>query len=155
VVQLTICQRKKAAVVATTLMLTLSGCGGTYESTVSGTVSFDGKKLTVGTVSFHPVAGGPASYAQVNSDGTYVVQTGRELGLKAGDYVVTVEANERPTKLRSDDGGPPAVGKRITPPWYSAKQTSGLRYTVEGGRNSINLELTSQAPSGWSPGRTS
>ena len=76
----------------------------------------------------------------------YAVQTGREQGLKSGEYLVTVEANERPTELRSQDGGPPAVGKRITPPWYSVKQTSGLRYTVEGGRNTINLELTSPVP---------
>jgi hypothetical protein len=147
--------RNVAVVVSAFLAIALGGCGGTYESTVSGTVSLDGKKLTVGTVSFHPIAGGPASYAQVNSDGAYAVQTGREQGLKSGDYFVTVEANERPAEMRSQDGGPPAVGKRITPHWYSAKQTSGLRYTVKGGRNTINLELTSQAPSGWSPRRTS
>lgn len=134
------------AFVSTVLLLTLNGCGGSYDSTVSGTVSLDGKNLTIGTVSFHPLAGGPASYAQVNSDGTYAVQTGREKGLRSGEYIVTVEANERPAEMRSPDGGPPAVGKRITPPWYGAKQTSGLRYTVEGGRNTINIELISQAP---------
>jgi hypothetical protein len=148
-------QQRIAAVASVLWTLALAGCGGIYDATVSGTVSLDGKKLTVGTVSFHPVAGGPASYAQVSSDGTYAVQTGREQGLKSGDYVVTVEANERPTELRSQDGGPPAIGKRITPSWYGAKQTSGLRYTVEGGRNTINLELTSQGPDGLSSGRTS
>lgn len=155
VVQLPICPRRTAVFFWAAWMLTTCGCGGVYDSTVAGSVTLDGKKLSVGTISFHPLAGGPASYAQVNSDGTYAMQTGREQGLKAGEYIVTVEANERPATLRSPDGGPPAVGKRITPPWYGTKQTSGLRYTIEEGRNTINLELTSQAPSGWSPSRTS
>jgi len=154
-VKLCVCQRKVSAVVLALFLMAIIGCGGTYHSTVSGEVSLDGAKLTLGTVAFHPVGGGPASYAAITGAGTYAMQTGREQGLKTGEYVVTVVANERPTELRSKDGGPPAPGKRLTPPWYGAKLTSGLRYTIERGRNTINLELTSQAPPGWKPGRKS
>lgn len=140
---------------APALVLALSaiaGCDRTYESSVSGMVFLDGTKLTLGTVAFHPVAGGPASYAQVGTDGSYSIQTGREQGLKSGDYVVTIEANERPTALRGQDGGPPAVGKLITPRRYGAIQTSGLRFTVVYGRNMINLNLSSQAMSNGNAG---
>lgn len=128
------------------IVLSLVGCGGTYSSTVSGLVSLDGANLTVGTVTYHPVTGGAASYAQIHGDGSYEIRTGRDAGLKPGEYDVTVLALEPPADLHPQGGGPPAPGKPITPSRYGAKQTSGLRVTVEPRDNTINLELTSQPP---------
>jgi hypothetical protein len=131
----------------------MSGCGGVYDSTVSGTVTLDGNVVPRGTVTYHPATGGAPAYSPIQEDGAYSVRTGRESGLPAGEYQVTVTANEAPAQLVSKDGGPMPPGKSITPLWYRSKESSGLKYTVESGDNEINLELTSQPPAGWNPGR--
>jgi hypothetical protein len=128
--------------------LSNAGCGGAYDSTARGIVALDGKTVPRGTVSFHPVSGGPAAYATIGEDGSYSIRTGREEGLPAGDYEVSVTANEPPTTSQSAKGGPPPPGKSITPAWYRMKETSGLRFSVKPGKNEINLELTSQPPVG-------
>ena len=114
-------------------------------------VTLDGKAVPRGMVSFHPVSGGPATYAVIGEDGSYAIHTGREAGLPAGEYQVSVTAYEAPTISQTDKGGPPPPGKSITPAWYRAKETSGLRYTVQRGKNEINLELTSKPPAGLNP----
>jgi len=99
-------------------------------------------------VSFHPVSGGPAAYAMIGDDGSYSIKTGREDGLPAGEYEVSVTANEAAAVAQTEKGGPPPPGKSITPAWYRMKETSGLKYTVHPGNNEINLELTSKPPAG-------
>jgi hypothetical protein len=131
----------------------LAGCGGVYDATVSGTVTLDGSAVPRGTVSFHPTSAGPAAYARIEDDGSYSVRTGREEGLPPGEYLVTVISSEPPTVSQTAVGGPPPAGKPITPLWYRTTDTSGLRFTVEPGHNEINLELTTQPPAGWNPGR--
>lgn len=137
-----------AAVVA---LAGTAGCGGPYDAAVSGIVTLDGKAVPRGTVSYQPVAGGPAAYAAIGDGGLYEVRTGREEGLPSGEYDVTVTANEPATERQTAKGGPPPPGKPITPPWYRSKETSGLRFNVTPGSNEINLELTSQPPAGWNP----
>jgi hypothetical protein len=132
--------------IATLILVSTVGCGGVYDSSVSGVVTLDGKPLPRGTVAFNPESGPPA-YGQINSTGEYTVMTGREEGLPAGSYVVTVVSNEAPTEL-GKDGAPPPAGKPITPPWYRSKQTSGLNYSIEAGSNEINIELSSNPPAG-------
>ena len=133
-------------------LATLAGCGGAYDATAHGIVTLDGKAVPRGMVSFHLVSGGPAAYATIGDDGRYVIRTGREEGLPAGEYQVSVTANEAPAKAQSDKGGPPAPGKAITPEWYRMKETSGLKFTVKPGKNEINLELTNKPPAGWKSG---
>lgn len=134
-------------------LVSLAGCGGPFDASVAGIVTLDGEPLHRGTVAFNPVGGGPGGYAMIDSDGKYTIRTGRELGLPAADYTVTVVASEPPTERRSASGGPPPPGKPITPPWYRTKQTSGLQFTVEKGHNEINIELTSEPPANWRPQR--
>jgi hypothetical protein len=129
----------------------LAGCGGAYDASLTGRVTLDGNVLPRGTVAFHPVVGGPAAYSTIEEDGSYRVRTGREDGLPAGEYDVTVTAHEPSTITQTATGGPPPPGKAITPAWYRAKDTSGLRLTVTPGRNKIDLELSSQPPPGWNP----
>jgi len=150
--QQTVCQHS-SWIAAALLAIGIAGCGGTYDSSVSGTVTLDGNPVPRGTVAFIPVASGPPAFGGIESDGSYSVRTGREDGLPTGEYQVTVIANEPPAVQQSASGGPPPPGKPITPVWYRAKDTSGLKYTVESGDNEINLELTSQPPAGWNPGR--
>ena len=136
------------------LVVVTAGCGGAYDSTARGIVSLDGKSLPRGAVTFHPVSGGPAAYGMIGEDGRYSIQTGRGEGLPAGDYQVSVSANEPSAAAQASNGGPPPPGKAITPAWYRMKETSGLKFTVKRGKNEINLELTSKPPAGLKPQRT-
>ncbi len=138
---------------AAVLLLAFTGCGGSFDSTAHGLVTLDGKAISRGMVSFHPLAGGPAVYGPINSDGSYFVHTGREDGLPSGEYAVSITSHEAPTAAESSKGGPPPPGKSITPAWYRMKETSGLKYTVKPGKNEINLDLKSQPPAGWKPGK--
>jgi hypothetical protein len=145
--------RLRICACATTLvvLVTISGCGGVYDSTVSGTVTLDGNPVPCGTVTFYPQVSGPAAYARILENGSYSVHTGREEGLPAGEYAVTVSANEPSTIKQTASGGPPPPGKPITPMWYRSKESSGLKFNIAAGSNEINLELTSQPPAGGTP----
>ncbi len=151
---MTVCSLRIGAIAMTlAVLVSISGCGGVYDSTVTGAVTLDGTAVPRGTVTYHPTAGGPAAYAPIEEDGSYTIHTGREEGLPSGEYQVTVAANEPPMVQQTAAGGPPPPGKPITPLWYRAKDTSGLRFTIERGDNEINLELKKQPPAGWNPGR--
>jgi hypothetical protein len=128
--------------------LFLSGCGGAFDSMVAGTVTLDGKIVPRGLVAFHPVAAGPAAYAQIDESGKYNVRTGRDAGLPPGEYQVTVTASEPPAVEKTANGFPPPPGKAITPARYGMKETSALKFSVEPGKNEINLELSSQPAGG-------
>jgi hypothetical protein len=132
-------------------ILCLAGCGGPYDSKVSGKVTIDGILVPNGTVAFSPVSGGPAAYGKIEPTGDYVIQTGREQGLPAGEYQVAVTANEPAKMNKTENGGPPPPGKALTPAWYRSKTSSGLKFTVNRGSNIIDLELKSQPPAGWKP----
>jgi hypothetical protein len=126
----------------------IAGCGGRYDATVTGTVKLDGVAVPRGTVALNPVQGGPAAYARIDENGRYTVRTGRETGLPTGDYQVTITANEPATAEQTAGGGPPPLGKPITPIWYRSKETSDQRFTLKSGHNKIDLELSSSPPAG-------
>ena len=127
------------------------GCGGAYDATVSGVATLDGSPLPSGSIAFIPNQPGPSSYAAVMHDGTYTVNTGREVGLPAGSYTVTLMAREKSIEDQSGRGLPPTPGKQISPPWYASKNSSPLKFDVAVGSNEINLELTSEPPANWKP----
>lgn len=127
----------------------LIGCGGSSEATVQGIVTLDGSPIPTGSISFNPSVSGVPAYAMVTESGGYEVFTGREPGLKAGEYTVTVVARKQPPVRETATGGPAPPGEAITPRWYASPATSGLTFNVEPGSNEINLELTSTPPAGW------
>ncbi|BBO35826.1 carboxypeptidase-like regulatory domain-containing protein [Lacipirellula parvula] len=128
----------------------LVGCGGTSnQATVEGIVTLEGAPVPSGSISFVPTSGGTQSYAMSDAAGNYEVYTGREAGLKPGEYSVTIVARERPAVNQTELGGPAPAGAAITPAWYASPETSGLKFTVAPGANEINLELSKQAPAGW------
>jgi hypothetical protein len=131
-------------------MLAAVGCGGPYDSAVTGVVTLDNEPLPTGVVSFSPQGQGAMANGQIRSDGTYQLWTGREEGLASGEYVVTVIATDS-TGDRGKDGGPPPMGKLISPAWYQNPATSGLTFTVAPGDNEINLPLTKTPPPGYKP----
>jgi len=122
------------------LLVLLSGCGGPHAATVSGTVTLDGDALQRGTVTFHPAGEGPLAYGTIDEKGNYTLRTGRETGLAAGEYVVTVVASEPPPSTGFDE----TPGKLLTPERYGKLETTDLRFTVNRGANRIDLPLTSK-----------
>ncbi len=147
------CRFTLRRLLASAALLSAAGCGGAYDSSVSGEVSLDGNPVQTGAVAFMPESGGPTAYAQIDSAGRYDVYTGKEVGLTAGSYGVTVVSRERPAMEYSKLGGPPPPGRMLTPPWYAVAQFSPLKFQVKPGKNEINLELNSTPPPAWKPPR--
>lgn len=141
--------RSSAAWCAFALSTMFGGCGGSNnEATVQGVVTLDGAPVPEGSISFVPSTGGAQAYAMSDDSGNYEVYTGREAGIKPGEYRVTVVARERPKVNQTESGGPAPAGASITPRWYASPETSGLTFDVKPGSNDVNLELNSQPPVG-------
>ena len=113
-----------------------AGCGGPHDSSVYGTVTLDGKPLETGTVTFHPAGEGAVAYGRIGADGNYRLHTGAEQGLAPGEYVVTVVATALPPDPHSE-----IVGKLLTPARYGNLDQTDLHFTIEPGKNQIDLPL--------------
>lgn len=131
------------------ILATLIGCGG-KPATVSGVVTLDGKPLQRGTVGFTPLAGGMRAAGVIDSEGKYSLSTNRDAGLEIGEYAVTVASREPGLENAQ---GPPMPGPYVTPQRYAVESTSGLKFTVEGGSNTIDIALTSASAPAVQPGR--
>ena len=132
------------------VVVMLIGCGG-KPATVSGVVTLDGKPLQRGTVGFTPVASGMRAAGVIDSEGKYSLSTNRDAGLEIGEYAVTVVSREPGPENAQ---GPPMPGPYITPQHYAVESTSGLKFKVDGGSNTIDIALTSaSAPAAAQPGR--
>ena len=118
------------------------GCGG-KPAKVQGAVTLDGQPVTRGTIGFSPVDGGQKAVGVIDGNGNYDLRTNRERGLEVGEYAVTVSSRERGEV--DENGGPPMPGKFLVPRRYSSSNTSGLRFEVQSGSNTINLELSSNS----------
>lgn len=130
------------------LVATLIGCGG-KPATVSGVVTLDGKPLQRGTVGFTPVARGMRAAGVIDGEGRYSLSTNRDAGLEIGEYAVTVVSREPGPEGAQ---GPPMPGPYITPQHYAVESTSGLKFKVDGGSNTIDIALTSAgAPASSQP----
>ena len=139
----------RRAILLSSATCLLVGCGGPYDATVSGTVALNSDPLPAELYRSFRKAGASA-YGMIAADGKYTLRTGREEGLASGSYTATVAANEVSTAT-GKNGGPPPLGKTITPDWYRDPATSGLTFTVESGDNEINIELNKTPPPGWKP----
>jgi hypothetical protein len=132
------------AIAFAVLMILQLGCrGNSMESEVSGTVSLDGKKLGPGTIVFAPVnEGGKPATGSIEADGSYSMMTSRTSGLAAGAYQVAVSIREMPQNVKRGDR--PPLGKLLIPEKYEDYRSSGLKYDVTPGSNTINVELVSR-----------
>lgn len=137
-------------VTAVLLGLALScGCNQppTRSASVSGTVLVDGELAIQGTVTFHPVEGGPPASGRILSDGTFTVRTGQgDLSdvdggtLAPGEYKVTVVVTSDTGEAVAEEG-PPEAGPRLTAAKYASVGTTDLTRTVEAGKNMFVLKL--------------
>jgi hypothetical protein len=112
---------------------------------VSGKVTYQGKPLTSGSVTFvstetnRPNANGP-----IAPDGTYNLHTQNfGSGAALGDYDVAISSID-PNELNTPLPGTAPLEKKIKstiPKKYGDPKTSGLKETVKSGTNTFDLEL--------------
>jgi hypothetical protein len=134
---------------ALAMMLLQGGCSTSSESDqikpaiVRGVVTFHGRPLLRGTVTFLPVDGGPErvdpGIATIGPDGTFWVgnaNLSKPAGLQPGRYKVTVLAMKpRPEGPK----GPLAVLE--IPERYTQESTTPIEITVKAGQNRVRLDL--------------
>jgi len=136
--------RLAAALVSALVMASTSpGCGssGPELARVSGTVTYEGKPVPLGTVAFvNKDPNGRNATGAIQSDGSYTLQTEAPGdGAQVGEYAVTISAVDapvldyKPTK--------PVESKRYVPEKYEKPETSGLTATVKSGSNTIPFDL--------------
>ena len=137
-------------------MLVLAGCEhkGLNTAAVSGHVSYRGKPVTEGRITFYPVDGRAASGA-IGPDGSYKLTTVREGdGALLGHHQVTIEARQvtgRPDYkgfaeeirgVRKGDGTRFKTGiVLLVPDRYSHRESTPLTAEVKEGKNTINFNL--------------
>ena len=143
-----------SCLIFTLFALFLGGCGGESVKQfdnlvpVDGTVSFNGKPLDHGTVSFFPKAkGGQPAIGKI-SDGKFtMVTTVSAPGVVIGKYKVRIESVDGAVEMPSATAPPPKPGekrpgpKSLIPEKYNDLATSGLTVDVFDGMDSIEWEL--------------
>jgi hypothetical protein len=126
--------------------LLLTGCGTSTPplAEVSGTVSYRGQPLPGGVIVFTPDpakgSSGPLASSVLQSDGSFVLQTGTATGAAAGWHRITVvsirdpEVNPGPYQL--------AIPPSLIPERYRNPDLSGLSREVHlGEKNVFQLNL--------------
>jgi hypothetical protein len=137
----------------------LFGCGGDTGKPklgrVSGKVTYNGKPVTKGTVSFIPASGpgiatGQSAAGEIGPDGSYQLTTfeGGD-GAVLGEHRVIVQSREDDPALKG--GGMPIPDKQgrlnikpptyLVPQKYATTESSPLRFTVKEGSNRYDIEL--------------
>ncbi|WP_154673853.1 hypothetical protein [Singulisphaera acidiphila] len=130
------------------LVLIIPACSsqeGPELAPVTGKVSYQGKPVTQGMISFQPVTpGGTPAMGSIGSDGTYSLQTADANGARLGDYRVVISARKEPEK-EPDTAAPPLKKKPKVesqlPLKYEDIEKSQLTKKVVSGRNTINFDL--------------
>jgi hypothetical protein len=129
--------------VASALALTPLACGGSGPemARVTGKVSYQGKPVAKGLVTFVSTGNTRNATGQLDPNGYYKLQTETAGdGAELGDYQVTVYAHDE--QVLDYKPKVPVKAERRTPEKYESPKTSGLNRTVKGGSNEFNFELT-------------
>ncbi len=133
-------------VVAFVLPAIFVGCGGSSGpemARVSGKVTYQGKPLTKGTISFisNDPSGSNAN-SVIGPDGSYSLQTTNPNdGAVVGEYRVIVSDID-PNALNTPAPGEPVKKQeRLIPEKYEKPDTSGLTRKVVSGSNSFDIAL--------------
>ena len=121
-----------SAVLALSLLIGLTGCGGSpAPAQVTGVVTLDGAPVRGATVTFVPESGERSSEGMTNAAGEYMLRfTPAVDGAVVGEHRVEISRTE-------------GESERETLPARYNSQTE-LRETLQRGRQVINFELTSQ-----------
>jgi|SRR5579875_2494199 hypothetical protein len=132
--------RYSLLVLGTVLGLAAVGCSG--KTTVSGTVTLDGKPLDNGTIAFFPIKGdGQTSSALIGKDGRYqTVASPTQMKVVIHSSKVVGQRKEYPDMPDS-----PVVDilQEILPPRYCDMNKTELTATIAPGKNEVNFDLKS------------
>ena len=133
-------------------VLTCLGCGPSRPATapVSGKVTYQGKPVAEGRITFLPEHGRPAM-GTLGVDGSYRLTTFKaDDGAAPGKYKVTIDATHvsggaEPKSFQDEQrlmnsGNVPKV-TRLVPEKFSRPETSTLTAEVKPGPNTINFDL--------------
>lgn len=132
-----------AVVVMSGLVAAGCGSGGPSMGRVSGTVTYQGKALDTGTITFIATDGErPNASGSIQSGGSYSLQTTEPGdGAVVGDYRVAITDVDPTAFNTSLPGAPPSVPKSAIPKQYHDPNTSGLTATVAEGNNTKDFKL--------------
>jgi hypothetical protein len=120
----------------------LAGCGpgGPRLAPVRGTVTYRGRPVTTGTVTFVPDQPGPAASGEIRPDGTYVLSTDGRAGAVPGRHTVMIVSLEDNAGRLPEERQPlPAL---LVPEKYGNNRRSGLTAEVREGENGIDFHLS-------------
>ena len=127
------------------LALVVAGCGssGPEMASVYGTVTYQGKPLEKGTISFVSTdPERPNASGTIQPDGTYELQTREpDDGAQVGDYRVAVTDIDPEVFNSALPGEPVEAPKSAIPEKYQNAQESGLTAKVESGSNNLDFDL--------------
>ncbi len=130
------------------LTLLATGCSEeqkTPQFPVSGNVTFDGKPLEKGSISFLPSAAGPAASAPIE-EGTFSID--RSLGPGQGAYkveIVSIQSTGKQVASPDDPNETIEETRNIIPARYNAR--SELLVQVQAvGDNSYRFDISSKQP---------
>jgi hypothetical protein len=129
--------------VLATLALTPLACGGSGPemARVTGKVTYQGKPVMKGTVTFvTSIPHGRNASGLLDPNGFYRLQTETAGdGAELGDYKVTVYAHDE--QILDYKPKVPIKVERRTPVKYEDPKSSELKATVKSGSNEFNFEL--------------
>lgn len=127
-------------ILLTAAALTLPGCaGGIKTYPVSGKVTFNGKEVPNGTISFIPKSGETAT-GEIRPDGSYRLTTRRSGdGAVPGTYTVVIVAMQDMGNRMPEDRTP--LPPPIVPNKYTSAATTDLTAEVKEQDNTINFDL--------------
>jgi hypothetical protein len=129
-------------VIAAALVPLACGQSGPEMARVSGTVTYKGKPVPKGTITFVAQSeGGRNATGELGPNGSYTLQTSQPGdGALLGEYKVTVYAHDEPVL----DYIPtkPVKPQPLAPEKYEKPGTTDLKATVKSGSNKIDFDLT-------------
>src|SRR5262245_54721186 len=130
----------RLSLLALTAALAAAGCGGgPRTAAVRGTVTYQGKPVPNGTVTFVPAAG-PHATGEIGPDGSYTLTTVRAGdGAVPGAYKVVIVALQDMAGRLPEDRTP--LPPPIVPTKYTSIATTDLTAEVREGENTIDFAL--------------
>ena len=134
--------RREALLAITGLCVGAAGCGGGPPQPVAvrGQITYYGRPLAGGTVTFVPAELGPPATGQIQPDGQYALTTFRPGdGALPGRYAVMVIAVGDTAGRLPDEANPPAA--LLVPRKYASHRTSDLTVDVGTTNNVFHIEL--------------
>lgn len=127
---------------AVLLPMGCSGAAGPAMAPVSGTVTYNGKPVPKGTVSFVATKDGQRNATgMIDQAGHYTLQTENPRdGAEVGDYEVSIFSHDE--EILDYTPKTPIKVQRVVPEKYEDPKKSGLKRTVKPGSNTFDFELT-------------